>query len=360
MRFINPNALNQANSNHQQCVGVIGAGSFGTAIANLLAYNVDVLLYTRNEKVVQTINHQHLNLNVELSPRIKATSSMEEIALQCTLIFPIVPSVSFRSMMRDLSPHLRPYHILIHGTKGFDLTADIKNTNGKELNIDRSHVHTMSEVIRQESLVVRVGCLSGPNLSAEIIAGQPAATVIGSRFKEVIKVGQKALDSRKFHVFGSFELLGAELAGAMKNAVAIGSGILGGLGMGKNIQALLITRGLVEMVNLGKAMGTTSKAFIGTAGIGDLIATATSTKSRNYTFGTLMADGKSLEEINELMPELAEGVRTIQIMRQLARHYKLHSPIMEMLYSVVFEGFDIGRALNYLMNYPYAVDVDFL
>ncbi len=349
-----------SSSTSQFPVGVIGAGSFGTAISNLLAYNTAVLLYSRNAQLVAAVNHEHSLREVKLSTKIRATDSLEEVASACNLIFPIVPSVNFRAMMQSLSPFLRPYHILIHGTKGFDISGSTDMGPLTERNIDRSDVHTMSEVIRQESVVERVGCLSGPNLSAEILAGQPAATVIGSRFKEVIKAGRKVLDSKKFHVFGSFELLGAELAGAMKNAVAIGSGILAGLGMGKNIQALLITRGLVEMVNLGKAMGSTSKAFIGTAGIGDLIATATSTKSRNFTFGSLLAEGKSLEEINNLMPELAEGVRTIQIMRQLAKHYKLHSPIIEMLYSVVFEGFNISKALNYLMNYPYAVDVDFL
>ncbi|MEL6867118.1 MAG: NAD(P)H-dependent glycerol-3-phosphate dehydrogenase [Bacteroidota bacterium] len=340
-------------------IGVIGAGSFGTAISNLLAYNVDVLLFSRKKELVYKINQEHRHMGVELSQRIQATNNLQSIAESCDLIFPIVPSVHFRSMIQDLAPYLRPYHMLIHGTKGFDLTS-IEQPASKDTVIERKNVHTMSEVIVQESVVMRIGCLSGPNLSAEIMAGQPTATVIGSPFSEVIKAGRKVLDSKKFHVFGTHDMLGAELAGAMKNAIAIGSGILGGLGMGKNIQAMLITRGLVEMVYMGKAMGADSKAFIGTAGIGDLIATSTSEHSRNYTFGMRMGRGESLEEITKSMPELAEGVRTIQILRQLSRHYKLHSPIIEMLYSVVFEGFDIMRALNYLMNYPYSIDVDFV
>ena len=178
---------------------------------------------------------------------------------------------------------MHPYHILIHGTKGFDITGIDENELTTKP-FDRSNVHTISEVIVQESNVVRIGCLSGPNLASEIMAGQPAATVIGSKFSEVIKKGRNALDSSKFHVFGTHDILGAELAGALKNAIAIGSGILGGLGLGKNIQALLITRGLMEMVYFGKKMGANSKAFIGTAGIGDLIATATSTASRKLYF----------------------------------------------------------------------------
>jgi len=340
-------------------VGVIGAGSFGTSISILLSHNVDVLLYSRNKDLVDQINKEHTHFGLALSKNIYATNNLEEIAKRCTLIFPIVPSVSFRDMMKSLAPFLKPYHILIHGTKGLDL-GEINLS--EELNFDLSpdQVFTMSQVIKQESVVLRVGCLSGPNLASEILEGQPTATVIGSRFNEVIKAGRTVLDSDKFHVFGTHDILGAELAGALKNAIAIGSGILGGMGLGKNIQAMLITRGLVEMVYIGKAMGAESTAFIGTAGIGDLIATATSSKSRNYTFGMRLAKGETFEEINNSMPELAEGVRTIKVMYQISKSRKLHTPITQMLHAVVFQGFDIERALNYLMKYPYAVDVDFL
>ncbi len=340
-------------------VGIIGAGSFGTAVANLLSENVDVLLFTRQNEIANKINQTHFHLNVPFSKRVKATTSLEAIANECNLIFPVVPSVNFRSMMRDFAPYLRPYHLLIHGTKGFDLSGVNENIL-QESSITRDNVHTMSEVIRQESQVVRIGCLSGPNLSAEIIDGQPAATLIGSHFDEVIEAGKAVLQSQRFHVFGSHDILGAELAGALKNAVAIGSGILYGLGLGKNIQAVLLTRGLMEMIAFGRAMGSDGKAFVGTAGIGDLVATATSMKSRNFTFGTRIAKGESLEEINHSMPELAEGVRTIKIMRQLGKYYHLKVPITNILYSVVFEGLDPMRAIHYLISYPDDVDVDFL
>jgi glycerol-3-phosphate dehydrogenase (NAD(P)+) len=340
-------------------VGVIGAGSFGTAIANLLAYNSEVLIFSRNPEVVNEINTHHLHKNIVLSPRIRATSDLQEVAVQCTLIFPIVPSSSFRRMMINFAPYLRPYHILIHGTKGLDLVG-IDESKPRTMNISRKNMFTMSEVIKQESVVVRVGCLSGPNLASEIIAGQPAATAIGSEYKEVIKLGQKALNSKRFHVFGTHQLLGAELAGALKNVIAIGSGILEGKGMGKNIQAMLITRGLIEMINFGKALGATPEAFLGTAGIGDLIATATSTSSRNFTVGLRLAKGESIADISKSMEETAEGIRTLRITRALARHYKLHTPITEMLHEIVFEGFDVEKAMDYLMEYPYGVDVDFL
>lgn len=346
-----------AESERREVVGVIGAGSFGTAIANLLAHNVDVCLYSRQPQRVERINSQREELG--FSERISATSDLQELVQKCTIIFPIVNSNVFREVIRNIAPFLKPYHILIHGTKGFDL-----NNQGETLEenttLTREQVHTMSEVILQETVVKRVGCLSGPNLASEIMDGQPTATVVGSRFNEVIMEGKRVLSSKHFHVFGTHDILGAELAGALKNSIAIGSGILGGKGMGKNIQAMLITRGLIEMVHFGKAMGATSKAFFGTAGVGDLVATATSKNSRNYTFGYRLGIGDSMEAIIESMPERAEGLRTLEITYLLSKYYKLRVPITQMLYNVVFKGFNIERAIDYLITYPYDVDVDFL
>jgi glycerol-3-phosphate dehydrogenase (NAD(P)+) len=341
--------------------GVIGAGSFGTAIANLIALNTDVLIFSRRPEFVQAVNEHHMYNDVKFHRRITATDNPELLVQQCQVIFPIVPSNSFRGVMQAFAPYLRPHHIVIHGTKGLDLRGmpdEQLATPG--LTLKRQQVRTMTEVILEETSVVRVGCLSGPNLAAEIVGGQPAATLIGSRFREVIHAGQTVLNSRRFHVFGSYDLLGAELAGALKNIVALGSGILGGLGLGRNIQGLLIAKGLGEMVNFGKAMGASSQAFMGVAGIGDLVATATSINSRNYTFGTRLAKGETVAQIKANMPELAEGVRTLQIAHALAKHYKLHVPITDMLYAVVFEELPVERALEYLLSYPYTVDVDFI
>ncbi|NNE30123.1 MAG: NAD(P)-dependent glycerol-3-phosphate dehydrogenase, partial [Saprospiraceae bacterium] len=334
----------------------IGAGSFGTAIANLIALNHPVLLYSRNQDLSTKIAENRVHQGVELNGNVEIIHDLEKLANSCSLLFPIIPSTSFRSMMKDLGPFLKPSHILIHGTKGFDSIEDLENAD--DLRPDQ--VFTMSKVIMQESSVVRIGCLSGPNLAKEILEGQPTATLIASHFREVIKKGQRVLKSNQFHVFGSPELLGAELAGALKNSIAIGSGMLAGRGFGKNIQAMLITRGLTEMVHLGQAMGTGSRAFIGTAGIGDLVATATSKKSRNFTFGYHLAQGKTKDEIHRTMPELAEGVRTIKITKLLSRHFGLRTPITDMLYSAVYDGFPVDKAIHYLMNFPYTVDVDFL
>ncbi len=296
---------------------------------------------------------------MKLRPNVRATSDIAEISSKCELLFAVVPSSSFRQMIKAFSPYLKPSHIIIQATKGLDVTK-INEGDWKKHNFTRDDVCTMTDVIRQESNVIRVGCMSGPNLAREILAGQPAATVIASEFDEVIKLGQEVLSSKKFFVFGSHDLKAAEIAGAFKNIIAVASGILGGLGMGKNMQSLLITRGLREMVYFGTALGTTSTAYLGVAGIGDLIATATSEDSRNYTFGKRFASGEDYNHIISTSPEAVEGIRTLMIANQLARNEKLNLPIVQVLYKVVFEGFDMRRGLELLMNDTYAVDVDYL
>lgn len=339
-------------------VGVIGAGSFGTAVADLLSKNTDVLLFSRRQEVIDAINSKHTNYGVQLNNRVVATGDLAEITSKCDLIFPVVPSSAFRRTIQAIAPYLRPYHIVIHGTKGLD-TGSIEEGNFDK-GLSRRNVHTMSEVILQETSVVRIGCLAGPNLAKEIIKGQPTAAVISSAFEEVFQQGKKALDSERFHVFYNDDVLGTETAGALKNIIALGSGIIHGMGLGKNLQAMLITRGLVEMINFGKALGAGSEAFLGTAGIGDLIATATSSDSRNFTVGTRIAKGENIQQINADMIETAEGLRTLKIARQLAKHYKLKVPITEVIYRVIYEGYDPKKALEYLITFPYDVDVDFI
>ncbi|MEY2950302.1 MAG: NAD(P)H-dependent glycerol-3-phosphate dehydrogenase [Saprospiraceae bacterium] len=338
---------------HKNKVGVIGTGSFGIAIANLIALNSDVLMFSRNKKTVQDMITTRRGFGQSLAGRISLTNNPEELLSNCRLLFPMVPSSAFREMIQTLAPYLLPDHFIIHGTKGFDIHPHTKEVTRKE-------VHTMSEVIQQESCVVKIGCLSGPNLAIEIMNGQSTATVIGSKFKEVIDAGKSVLQSPLFHVFGTHDILGAEIAGALKNIIAIGSGILEAKGMGRNLQAMLITRGLTEMIYFGKAMGATVSAFLGTAGIGDLIATATSSDSRNFSFGYELGKGKTKEEITSEMPELAEGVNTLQVIHQLGKFYRLRTPIFDVIYKIVFDEFEIETAIRYLMTFPYDIDVDFL
>lgn len=340
-------------------IGVIGSGSFGTTIAIILSYSNDVLIYTRNPKTLSSINNDHIHQQIELSPRIVATTDKKEICDSCTIIFPIVPSAAFRDMIQSFSPYLKPSHILIHGTKGFDIRG-IKETELFNLELSRKNIATMSEVILEETVVRRVGCIAGPNLSKEIKDGYPTAAVLASKYNEVFELGKKALSTNRFFVFASYDITGAEIAGALKNIIALGSGIIAGKQQGKNLQAMLITRGLREMIYFGKAMGAESRAFLGTAGIGDLIATATSENSRNYSVGMRLGKGESLDDILSSMDEVVEGLRTLRIAQHLATHYGIHVPITQLLYKVVFEGYDFNRAIEFLMRYPYAADVDFL
>jgi glycerol-3-phosphate dehydrogenase (NAD(P)+) len=341
-------------------VGVIGAGNFGTAIANILAQNKKVLLFARDEKVVKTILDKRENRGQKINKKILPTDDIEYLADQCDIIFPIVPSQHFRGMMKQLTPFLHPYHILIHGTKGFDIKLPKGETIETIESLSRSQVKTMSEVIKEESSVVRVGCLAGPNLSKEMAQGQPGATVVASHFKEVIQTGKRLLRTDRFQVYENNDLVGVELAGVLKNIIAIASGALSGLGYGENAKGLLISRGAVEMVYLGRALGGNTKAFLGVAGIGDLVTTCNSPMSRNFTVGYRLAKGEKLEDILEDMEEVAEGVNTIRIAKKCADYYNVRALITDTLYKVLFEGMTMQEAVQYLMRYPLNADIDFL
>ena len=341
-------------------IGVIGAGNFGSAVANLLAPQRKVLLYARDESVVERIREKKENRGHTMHPNVQAISDMAEVVNQCDIIFPIVPSAHFRPMMKRLSQYLHPYHILIHGTKGFDIQLADREDIHDVKTLNRSQVKTMSEVIMEESVVVRVGCLAGPNLSKELAVGQPAATVIASQFNEVIHIGKRLLRNERFQVYGNNDLVGVELAGVLKNVIAIAAGALSGLGYGENAKGLLISRGMVEMIYLGRALGGNTKAFLGVAGVGDLVTTCNSSLSRNFNVGYRLAQGETLEMILKSTDEIAEGINTVLIAKKCADHYKVRAPITATLYKVLFEHLTVKEALNYLMRYPLNVDIDFL
>jgi glycerol-3-phosphate dehydrogenase (NAD(P)+) len=341
-------------------VGVIGAGNFGSVVANLLAQHRPVLLYARDPKVIARINETRQNRGHQMHERVTLTNDLSLVASECDVIFPIVPSQHFRSMMRQLSPHLHPYHILIHGTKGFDITLPEGKTIESVDLLDRSQVKTMSEVIREESVVIRMGCLAGPNLSRELALHQPGATVISSHFNEVINLGKRLLRNNYFQVYGNSDLVGVELAGVLKNVIAIAAGALSGLGYGENAKGLLVSRGMVEMVYLGRALGGNTTAFLGVAGIGDLVTTCNSSLSRNFTVGYRLAKGETLSDILASTDEIAEGVQTVHIAKKCADYYKVKAPITTTLYQVLFQDLTVPQALRYLMRYPLNVDIDFL
>jgi glycerol-3-phosphate dehydrogenase (NAD(P)+) len=344
-------------SSSDKPVGVIGAGNFGSVIANILARNKKVLLYVRDESTIKKILDKRENRGHKLHKNIVPTADMRDLAAQCDVIFPIVPSAHFRDMMTQLAPHLHPYHILIHGTKGFDIKLPKGETIETISSLSRQQVRTMSEVIREESVAVRVGCLAGPNLAKELAQHQPGATVVASHFQEVIQTGKRLLRNDRFQVYENHDLVGVEMAGVLKNIIAIASGALSGLGYGENAKGLLISRGAVEMVYLGRALGGDTKTFLGVAGIGDLITTCNSPMSRNFTVGFRLAKGEKLDDILADLEEVAEGVNTVRIVKKFSDHYKIRPLITDTLYKVLFEGMTVQEALDYLMRYPLNVDI---
>jgi glycerol-3-phosphate dehydrogenase (NAD(P)+) len=348
------------NSSKSKKIGVVGVGSFGTAIANMLAEKNEVMVYARKEEVVAEINTEHRTSGREINPTVRATFNPEELCKTCNILFFMIPSSAFAEVVKNFGPFLYPYHLIIHGTKGLALNLGPGESLETVQKLKRSQILTMSEVILQETVAVRVGCLAGPNISKELSIGHPAATVIASKYNEVILEGQRLLRSEKFQVYGNSDIIGVELSGVLKNIIAIASGALAGLGLGENAKGLLISRGMVEMVHLSKALGGSVQAVMGLAGIGDLVTTCNSVDSRNFTVGFRLAKGEKLDQILDSMDEVAEGVNTIRVMDAFIKTAGIRAPITENLHRVLFEDLVIEDALQFLMKYPFSVDVDFV
>ncbi len=340
--------------------GVIGSGTFGTAIANLLAETKPVLLYVRNRDKLEKMLASGLNGIHKLHKDVILTNSLESLCKDCKLIYPMVSSPNFRNMCQTMAPFIQPDHIIIHGTKGMSVEFPDGFDDLETPILSKEQINTMTEVIKQETLALRVGCLSGPNLAGELSQHKPAATVIASKFDEVIRMGMDSIRNPRFRVYGSHDVLGVELSGVLKNIMAIASGICEGLDLGHNAQAMLITRGLGEMIQLGKVLGSETNAFFGMAGIGDLIATCSSVKSRNFTLGLNLSKGKNVEQIIEEIQEIAEGYYTTKTAYALCNNYNLESPIIKGMYHILYKDAKVDQTLEYLMNHENDKDVSFI
>ncbi len=294
----------------------------------------------------------------DLHPNIQMAESLEQVAASCYLIFPAVPSQYFKNMIIDFSPYLQPNHIMIHTTKGLHCEFDIDKADAKTIRL--KDIKTMSELILQETGIVRVGSIAGPNLALELMDKQPAATVVASRFDEVIREGVAALKSDRFQVYGTRDILGIELTGVLKNYVALAAGAITGLGYGENARAMLITRGMAEMIYIGKALGADKRSFLGMAGIGDLIATCSSPKSRNFSVGYRIAKGEKLPDILTSLGEVAEGIRTLKIGKLIVDHTGVNAPLLQTIYKVIYEDLTMERAVKMLMRYPVSADGEYL
>ncbi|HLT93805.1 MAG TPA: NAD(P)H-dependent glycerol-3-phosphate dehydrogenase [Membranihabitans sp.] len=340
-------------------VGVIGSGNFGTALSVLLSGNTSVLLYSRHEEEAASINRTHENLGWQLSPNIRAITSLDELCQKCSTIFIAIPSREFSHLAQQMAPYLTPQHIIIHGVKGFALREHVSK-NYMISPHGEFPVHTMSEVLKKETNVVRIGCLSGPNLSKELLKRLPAASVIASSYNEVMEMAQNLLDQENFKVYRSPYLKGTEIAGALKNIIAIASGMVNGQKLGKNLESIIITKGLRDMLMIGTSLDIPPQAFLGLAGIGDLIATSTAHTSRNFSFGYAVGESDDIDQVLTSTADLVEGIDTTRIIFEYIQKTNLSCPVIHMVYDVIFHKKKVKEAVDHIYRQNVTFDVDFL
>jgi glycerol-3-phosphate dehydrogenase (NAD(P)+) len=321
-------------------VAVVGAGSWGTAVAALVGATRPTTLWVRSPELASSIERTRENetylSGVHLPDGLTATSSLEEAVDGAGVVFMAVPSHGFRAVLSDLVPFASHIEAIISLSKGIE--------NGTNLR--------MSEVISQVLPDVPAGVLTGPNLAREVAEGQPAASVVALPDEALARRVQDLVHTRTFRVYMGTDVIGCEIAGASKNVMAIAAGICDGLGFGENTRAVLITRGLAELGRLGISLGGQVLTFGGLAGVGDLVATCASPKSRNRTVGFELGQGRTLEEIVNGMHMVAEGVKSAGPLVGLARAHGVEMPIAEQVEAIVDGRCSPREALLTLMDRP--------
>jgi glycerol-3-phosphate dehydrogenase (NAD(P)+) len=313
-------------NNSYKKIGVLGAGSWGTVLADIAANNgYEVLIWSRNPNTVNEINTNHTNKKYsgskKLHKNIKATSNQKDILILSHVIV-CIPSASVRSFFKKNKKHIMSETSFLIASKG----------------LEKKTFFSMSEILKEElEMESNISVLSGPNLASEIIEGMAAACVIAAKNKKTGKEFSNILDRQSFKVFLNNDVKGVELAGALKNIYAIVSGLSDGLGNKKNTKAMILTRSLVEMSHLFESLKLKKLTLLGLAGVGDLFATASSEKSRNYSFGYLLGKGKSREEAKKIINQVIEGEKTLKIVYEKVSALELDMPIVEKLYNIVFK-----------------------
>lgn len=323
-------------------VAVLVAGSWGTALAQVLAENGhETVIWTRRAEQADEINQKHTNQKylpgVILSPNLRASNILEEAIKGATAVIVAATSSSMRSIMKQAAPYIQKEMIVIHATKGFEKTT----------------LKRMSEVIAEELPHLdpgRIGVLSGPSHAEEVSNHCPTTVVVASRSIHTAETAQDLFINSYFRVYTNPDLIGVEISGALKNIIAIGAGMSDGLGFGDNAKAALLTRGLVEITRLGKAMQANPLTFAGLSGIGDLIVTCTSRHSRNWRAGYQIAQGKQVNEVLEEMGMVVEGVQTTKAANALAQKFNVSMPITRELNEVLFNGKSPRAAVEDLMG----------
>lgn len=332
----------------KRAVCVLGGGSFGTALANIMANNGhQVSQWMRNEQQVEEINLTGLNSrylpNAPLHQELLATSNLEQAIKESDTIFVSIPSKSFEQVVKRIEPLLTPDKILISTTKGF-------NPN---------HFELMSDILCRNKVTQKIGVLSGPNLAKEIAAGKMTGTVIASSTGQVRECVVALLKSPTFRVYESTDSTGIELAGALKNIYAIVCGLAKAMQVGENTMAMIMTRSLAEMSRFAVHFGANPMTFLGLAGMGDLIATCTSPLSRNYRVGYAIGSGKKLEDAVEELGEVAEGVNTLRMVVEEANKHAIYMPLAEGLSKLLFDQAKLESLIGSMMTGEQTWDVEF-
>ncbi|PHS00415.1 MAG: NAD(P)H-dependent glycerol-3-phosphate dehydrogenase [Oceanobacter sp.] len=327
---------------------VIGGGSFGTVVANILADNgVEVRQWMRNVEVATAINERHENPaylpGVKLNETLVATTNLDEAVTDADIVFVSVPSKFVRQVVSSFAPNLKPTQALVSTTKGIEPEGFL----------------LMSQVLEELCPNNPVAVISGPNLAKEIAKRELAATVIASKNSELRRNLQESLSCSYFRVYASDDLFGVELGGALKNIYAIVSGFIAALGMGENTKAMIITRSLAEMSRFAQAMGANPLTFLGLAGVGDLVVTCMSPLSRNYRVGYAIGSGQSLEESVDELGEVAEGVNTLRYVREKAVELDIYMPLVMGAYEILFNDANPKDIARGLMSGAFASDVEF-
>ncbi|MCE2404863.1 MAG: NAD(P)-dependent glycerol-3-phosphate dehydrogenase [Dehalococcoidia bacterium] len=325
-------------------VTVVGATTWGTTLAVLLARKgVPVTLMARSPEEAAELASSRRNArflpSVEFPPPLTVAGGPQEALSGASMVILAVPSTAMRRNVLSIGDAIRGEPVILSASKGLEMES------GKRMS------QVLEELLPQR-LRPRISVLSGPNLALEVVEGKPASTVVASRLPEAAARAQELLMSGTFRVYTNQDTVGVELGGALKNIIALGAGICDGLGYGDNGKAAFMTRGLAEITRLGVAAGANPITFAGLAGLGDLVATCASPLSRNHQVGSMLAAGRSLEQIRTSMENVAEGVFTTAAAVKLADDMAVEMPIANATYRVLFEGMDPKRAVAELMGRP--------
>jgi glycerol-3-phosphate dehydrogenase (NAD(P)+) len=324
---------------------VLGAGSWGTTVAHLLAHNTPTVLWARDPGVAAEVDQRSTNERylpgAELHPGLRATDDMAAAVAAADLLVVGVPSHGFRQAIVDARGHLRPWVPVISLAKGLEQGTRLR----------------MTEIIDEELPGHPYGILTGPNLAREILAGDAAASVLAMADETIAEQLQGLFCSDLFRVYTNPDVVGCEIAGALKNVIAIASGMADGLGTGDNTRAAVITRGLAEMARLGTAMGGHTVTFGGLAGLGDLLATCMSRQSRNRHVGEQLGKGRTLDEVVAEMHMVAEGVRATPVVKAMAVELDIDVPIIDEVHAVLYEGRSADAAYRGLLNRAHVAEM---